>query len=183
MSYRAAAAGDARAVAALHADSWRRFYRGAYADAFLDGDVLTDRLAVWSRRLAASGADAVTIVAEVDGAIAGFVHVALDEDERWGSLLDNLHVGHAHQRLGIGSGLIVRAARAVADRAATNAMYLWVLEQNDAAQAFYAAHGGRCAERADVDPPGGVPGRINGRPAKLRYCWADVADMPGAVAT
>jgi hypothetical protein len=27
----------------LHADSWRRHYRGAYADAFLDGDVLADR--------------------------------------------------------------------------------------------------------------------------------------------
>ena len=30
---------DANAIAALHADSWRRHYRGAYSDAFLDGDV------------------------------------------------------------------------------------------------------------------------------------------------
>src|SRR6188768_3459087 len=43
---RPATAGDAGQIAALHADSWRRHYRGAYSDAFLDGDVLTDRLRV-----------------------------------------------------------------------------------------------------------------------------------------
>jgi hypothetical protein len=25
---------------------------------------------------------------------AGFVHVVFDEDDRWGSLIDNLHVAH-----------------------------------------------------------------------------------------
>lgn len=39
---------DAETIAALHADSWRRHYRGAYSDAFLDGDVISDRLAVWA---------------------------------------------------------------------------------------------------------------------------------------
>ena len=31
---------DIEAIAALHTDSWRRHYRGAYSDAFLDGDII-----------------------------------------------------------------------------------------------------------------------------------------------
>ena len=71
VSFRVAAAADADSVAALHADSWRRHYRGAYADAFLDGDVLADRRTIWSRLLAAPGSDRITIVADQDGCQAG----------------------------------------------------------------------------------------------------------------
>jgi ribosomal protein S18 acetylase RimI-like enzyme len=176
VSFRAEAAADADSIAALHADSWRRYYRGAYADAFLDGDILADRQTVWSRRLAMLGPDNITVIAEADAEIAGFVHLVLDDDERWGSLVDNLHVTHTRQRHGIGSALITRAAHAVIDGGTTDSMYLWVLEQNTAAQAFYSAHDGRSVERAFVESPGGVPGRLNGRPAKLRYVWPDVRD-------
>jgi ribosomal protein S18 acetylase RimI-like enzyme len=181
LSFRAATAADADAVAGLHADSWRRFYRGAYADAFMDRDALADRRAVWSERLASQGSEAVTILAEADGEaeLAAFVHLVLDADERWGSLIDNLHVGHRHHRRGIGSALLAHAAQATVDRGATPAMYLWVLEQNRAAQAFYAAHGGGCAERDLVPSPGGVCGRLNGRPARLRYVWPDAGVLLG----
>jgi ribosomal protein S18 acetylase RimI-like enzyme len=177
VSFRSATAADADSVAALNTDSWRRYYRGAYADAFLDGDVLADRRMDWSRRLTMQGSDTITILAKADAEIAGFVHLVLDDDERWGSLVDNLHVAHARQRHGIGSALITRAAQAVVARGTTDWMYLWVLAQNTAAQAFYAAHNGRSAERAFVESPGGVPGRLNGRPAKLRYVWRDARDL------
>jgi hypothetical protein len=68
---------DASAVAALHADSWRRHYRGAYADSYLDGDLEIDRLAVWSQRLGQPSPWARTIVARADGELVGFVHVVL----------------------------------------------------------------------------------------------------------
>jgi hypothetical protein len=55
---------DARAVADLHADSWRRHYRGAYPDAFLDGDVVADRLALWTDRLREPDRQRCTILAE-----------------------------------------------------------------------------------------------------------------------
>ncbi len=195
--FRRAGAADADTVAGLHAESWRRHYRGAYADAFLDGDVLTDRRQVWSDRLSAARAGAVTsstvtssavtsstvtsstvtVLAEVDGAPAGFVHVAIDDDAQWGSLLDNLHVAHGRQRRGIGSALLSYAAHSITQLSATDAMYLWVLEQNTAAQAFYTAHGGKPAERVLVQPPGGVPERLNGQPAKLRYVWSTVQSL------
>lgn len=103
------------------------------------------------------------------------MHVIFDDDERWGSLVDNLHVAPDRQRSGIGRALMSRAAEAVTERANGRSMYLWVLEQNIAAQRFYQAVGGRCVEKAAVPPPGGVPGRLNGTPHGLRYVWPDAA--------
>lgn len=174
LRFRAGGAGDAGAVAGLHADSWRRHYRGAYADGFLDGDVVADRRAVWEARLAAPERTA-TILAEDGGVLVGFVHVVLDCDDRWGSLVDNLHVTHDRQRSGIGTGLLGRAAGAVVGQAAGPAMHLWVLEQNAAAQGFYRALGGSPVETAMVKPPGGVPGRLNGSPRCLRMAWHDAS--------
>ena len=70
------------------------------------------------------------------------------------------------------------AAQAAADGAAARSMYLWVLEQNVAAQAFYAARGGRSVGGALVESPGSVPGRLSGRPLKLRYAWQDARAIP-----
>ena len=175
---RAAGPDDAQRVALLHAQSWRRHYRGAYSDAFLDGDVAADRLAVWSSRLAAAGGSATAVAEDRTGAV-GFVHVVFDEDGRWGSLLDNLHVAYAHQRTGIGTALLRWAAGAVAGQATGAALYLWVLEQNTSAQRFYRAHGGTPVEKAPVSPPGGVPERLTGSPAKLRMWWPDAASLAG----
>ncbi|MFW6690554.1 GNAT family N-acetyltransferase [Streptomyces sp. MAR4 CNX-425] len=171
--FRAAGAADAAAVAALHAASWRRHYRGAYADAFLDGDVVADREAVWSARLADAhdGGRRLTYVCEAGGAVVGFVHAVLDEHPRFGALVDNLHVGYGSQRRGVGSRLLRLAARGVAERAPASGLHLWVLEQNDRARAFYSALGGSRTERALVPPPGGDPARLAGSPACLRYVW------------
>jgi GNAT superfamily N-acetyltransferase len=175
LRFRSADAGDAEQIAVLHTDSWRRHYRGAYADSFLDGDITTDRRSVWSARLAAPAGTA-TILAELAGRPVGFVHVVLDHDPSWGSLVDNLHVAHGWQRNGIGAELLTRAAAAVTDRAAGNAMYLWVLEQNVAAQRFYRASAATCVETVLVSPPGGDPARLNGTPRKLRMTWSDATD-------
>ncbi|HTJ67106.1 MAG TPA: GNAT family N-acetyltransferase [Actinospica sp.] len=175
MEVREAGVDDAEQIASLHADSWRRFYRGAYSDSFLDGDVLSDRLAVWTARLAEPSHSATVLVEDSTG-LAAFVHVILDEDEQWGSLVDNLHVRHDRQRNGLGRVLLHRAAAAVADRAKQRGMYLWVLDQNDRAQRFYAAMGGERVENALVKPPNGAADRLAGTPEKVRIAWADVSD-------
>jgi GNAT superfamily N-acetyltransferase len=171
--FRSAGPPDASAVGALHADSWRRHYRGAYSDAFLDGDVVADRLTVWTERLGRPDGRSRTIVGEDESGLVGFVHVIFDEDATWGALLDNVHVARRHQRRGIGSDLLAQAADAVAARREPSGLYLWVLEQNVDAQAFYEARGARRVESARVASPGGVPGRLNGSPRKLRYVWDD----------
>jgi ribosomal protein S18 acetylase RimI-like enzyme len=172
LTIRHAGSEDTAAISALHADSWRRHYRGAYADAYLDGDVVGDRLEVWTQRLAAPDPTTVTLVAEEIGAFVGFVHVAFDADPHWGSLVDNLHVVWARKRGGIGTSLLSAAARAVVEHG-TGGLYLWVLEQNTAAQAFYGARGGMRADRRLVPAPGGVPERLIGAPVGLLYAWPD----------
>ena len=56
-------------------------------------------------------------------------------------------------------------------------LYLWVLEQNLAAQAFYRALGGVVVETGKVPDPGGVPGRLNGSPNCLRVAWPDASAL------
>jgi GNAT superfamily N-acetyltransferase len=170
--FRRASADDAEQIASLHADSWRRRYRGAYSDSFLDGDVTADRRSVWSARLAAT-TNSETVLAEYDGRMVGFIHVVFDDDPRWGSLVDNLHVVHDQCRKGIGTQLLGHAARAVIERATGLAIYLWVLQQNNSAQQFYRERGATCVETAVVSPPGGDPARLNGTPRKLRLVWPD----------
>jgi GNAT superfamily N-acetyltransferase len=170
--FRVAGAADATAIAALHTDSWRRHYRGVYSEGFLDGDVGEDRRTVWSERLAvATSETAYTVVAEDDHGLVGFTHVVFDADPEWGALLDNLHVRYASKRQGVGSELMAHSGQAARDRGA--ALYLWVLEQNLNARAFYEACGGTCVERAAVEPPGGMPGRLTGTHHKLRIAWPD----------
>src|SRR5438445_4676724 len=150
---RPAGLADAEDIAALHADSWRRHYRGAYSDLFLDGDVVADRLSTWRRRLERPDRPSWTVLALDGEDLVGFAHVVFEDDPTYGALLDNLHVTDARRRTGIGTRLFEEIAGAVASRGGSDALYLWVLEQNTAAQAFYEGKGGRCVERALVDPP------------------------------
>jgi ribosomal protein S18 acetylase RimI-like enzyme len=174
---RPARAEDAPAIAALHADSWRRHYRGAYSDSYLDGDVETERLAVWTTRLAGGGVPAETVVTVADETVVGFAHAIVDDDTRWGSLVENLHVSHDRQRDGLGRRLLQAVGTAAAGRSAAPAVYLWVLSQNTRAQRFYAAVGGECVEQTPCPPPGGVADRLTGSPTRLRFVWKDAADI------
>ena len=171
VSFRPTRPDDARAVAELHADSWRRHYRGAYSDAFLDHDAAGYLLPLWTERLGTPLPRARTILAEWHGRVAGLAHTLLDEDPTWGALLDNLHVAHGLKRCGIGTRLLTLTRQAVRDWSASSGLYLWVLEQNSDARAFYAAQGGVCVERDAAPPPGGDPARLTGQPMGLRYAW------------
>jgi hypothetical protein len=57
-------------------------------------------------------------------------------------------------------------AEAVLERG--TGLYLWVLELNVDARAFYEARRGTCVERVPVPPPGGVTSRLEGSPFGLR---------------
>lgn len=164
---------DAAGVAALHADSWRRNYRGAFSDAFLDGDVGADRLALWSARMERPAPGCTLVAEEATGALTGFVHVVFDDDPSWGALVDNLHVEHGAARRGTGRLLMGEAARRVLAHDPASGLYLWVLEQNATARAFYGALGGLIVQRRPAVAPGGVPGRLTGEPMALRCAWAD----------
>jgi GNAT superfamily N-acetyltransferase len=177
LRFRAACPGDAQAVAALHAGSWQRHYRGAFSDGFLDHDAAGYLLSLWIARLATPDPRSRTIVAERDGAVAGFAHTLLGHDATRGAFLDNLHVAYGLKRQGIGTRLLTRTAQAVLDWSSASGLYLWVLEQNSDARAFYTARGGACVERVQIPPPGGDPARLNGEPTSLIYAWCDPSQL------
>jgi GNAT superfamily N-acetyltransferase len=166
MRYREAGRTDASAIAAVHADSWRVAYRGALSDAFLDGDVLRDRLTVWEQRLAVPREDQLVVVAEDDAGIAGFACVYGADDPRWGTLLDNLHVRRERHQSGIGTRLIREAASWCRARYPTMGLYLWVVEQNAGARRFYERLGMSDREGDEWIPPGG------GLVRRRRYAWS-----------
>ena len=172
VTLRRATPGDVEGIALLHADSWRRNYRGAYRDSYLDGDVVSDRIGVWAERLSEPPAGFATTVAVDGGGVVGFAHTVFDEDPEWGALLDNLHVAHRLKGTGVGRHLMAETAASVLAARPRRGLYLWVLEQNTPAQGFYAARGGEHVGGRLAGPfPGG------GRSYALRYAWRDPSTL------
>jgi ribosomal protein S18 acetylase RimI-like enzyme len=171
ISYRRGGDPDAGAVARLHAESWRRTYRGIYPDAYLDGDLLGDRSVLWNERLRDGNPRRILILAESAAALTGFVCIYGAEDAAWGSLIDNLHVARNQQRTGVGRALMRAAAVALAGGYGELPVHLFALEKNTNARGFYDRLGGRNAGVEPHETPGG------GTTNACRYAW----DSPAAL--
>lgn len=146
MTIRPAKADDAGKVAALHTASWRNHYRGALSDHYLDGPIVAERLAVWQRRLERPREGQVTLLAESNGDLVGFVCFFLDNDRHLGTLIDNLHVTVERKGSGIGRALVRQAGVSMLHALPRRPAYLDVLESNHAARGFYERIGGTVAE-------------------------------------
>ncbi len=116
----------------------------------------------------------MTVVAEDDGWLRA---VVFDDEDRWGSLIDNLHITQDRRRTGIGTALLTFPAEADAERATGKSTYLYALEQNPAAQQLYPAFGGTCIENAMVSPPAAyppgstAPPTSSASPGPTPHCW------------
>lgn len=168
ITYRTAHSQDAKAIASLHAQSWQRHYRGIWSDAFLDGAVTENRQWVWQKRLQTPADNQHIIVAEQAGQIVGFVCVFAHENEKFGALLDNLHVSGELKGQGIGKELMRRAAAWVYEQGANTPMYLWVLVKNEGARRFYDHLGGDNYEMLSVQNPDSSFSNC------YRYVWWDL---------
>ena len=159
---------DSEAIAALHADSWRRTYRGILSDAFLDGDVFSERRLFWQRRLEDPASNQHVSVVECASGIGGFVCVRADDDPTWGGLIDNLHVAHDLHRRGFGRRLMHEAAAWLYRVQHGGGAYLWVYEANGNARAFYDRLGAVHVDTVLNDLVGG------GQAPGCRYAWPQV---------
>lgn len=163
---RAATLDDAPALARLHADSWRSAYRGILGDAYLDGDVHGERAAFWQRALASPPANQHVIVAQDGGELVGFVALYGDDDGKWGTRIEAVHVAPSRKRQGLGARLMAEAAAWCEAAHPSSGIYLHVLEPNGPAQRFYERLGGRNAES-------GVWKALDGGEVpELRIVWA-----------
>jgi GNAT superfamily N-acetyltransferase len=155
MLLRDATLDDACSIAAIHAASWRAFYRGALSDSYLDSDILPDRQQVWHSRLSVPHEDQKVVIALFDNEPRGFVCAFRDHDASWGTLVDNLHVAAAWHRNGLGTRLLSEVRGWAERRGSIAGIYLWVIQSNQRALAFYQAQGGRIAGEDSWSPPGG----------------------------
>jgi len=165
IEYRPAKTSDAEAIASLHARSWRENYRGAFHDAFLDGDLVGERLRVWRERLDHPPGNQLVQLAFEGASLVGFVCAYGAQHPQWGSLVDNLHVAHACKRNGIGSSLMRQAGAGLVPRYSDLGVYLWVLEVNSPARRFYERLGGQNAGVSTMETHGGAVVR------SCRYSW------------
>jgi GNAT superfamily N-acetyltransferase len=152
MLLRAAKIQDAMAVARVHVRSWQAAYRGLLPAEYLDGLKPEDR----AGRYVFENPDTAkpwTIVAEVDGLIAGFATTAPARDadvEGWGELYA-LYVDPDYWGRGIGAELM-KAARARLVELGFQQATLWVMKGNSRAERFYAIDGWEAdgRERSEV---------------------------------
>lgn len=166
LSLRPATAADAPLIAAMHAASWQATYRSLLPDAFLQREVGDERAAYWRARMEAPGGERrLVLIAERDDTHepVGFVCVEKQPDSPWGVLLDNLHALPAHQGIGVGKRLLC-AAQDWARAQGETQLYLYVLEGNAPAIAFYERQGWQYA--------GAEPDRMGGADiTALRYVY------------
>ncbi len=165
IEYRPAKPSDAESIASLHARSWRENYRGAFLDAFLDGDLPGERLRVWRERLERPPADQLVQLAVEGADLVGFVCAYGGHDPPWGSFVDNLHVAGAAKRTGVGSSLMRQVGAWLVPRYREMGVYLWVLESNASARRFYERLGGQNAGVSIMETHGGAMVR------SCRYIW------------
>lgn len=162
---------DYPAIAALHADSWRRTYRGIYSDTFLDHDLDRNRSALWQGRLSAPAANQHVTLAVEQEKLIGFACLYLDDDPAFGALLDNIHVSASFQKSGIGRLLMTNCVHLVAEKATVKTLYLWVFEANQNAINAYERLGGTRVETVLKINEDGSEARI------CRYVWNDLTSI------
>jgi GNAT superfamily N-acetyltransferase len=140
-----------------------------YSDEYLDGPVGKDRKKVWKKRFKRPADNQYVLLAIDDETLAGFVCAYGNEDERWGTLVDNLHVRPGMHRRGLGHKLLAASAKWSTEQYPDMPFHLWVLDGNANARAFYGHLGGEAVESQESEPPGG--GTILG----WRYVWRGTA--------
>jgi len=138
---RAAGPDDAGDIAALHVASWRWAYRGLLADGVLDALSVDDRAARWAELLADD--DVTVLVAERDGALAGFASAGASRDDdatQETGEVAAIYLAEAEAGSGLGRVLFARIQDELRSRGFVRAT-LWVLETNARARRFYEREG------------------------------------------
>jgi len=149
---------DILQISSLHIASWRAAYDGIIDATYLQTMDIARHAIMWQRAL---DADARILVAESEARVIGFANANRNE-------ITVLYIDPAHWRRGAGSLLLHRMLEDIAATEQAEA-WLWVLQGNTAARAFYESQGGRLQGSAPVKV--GLQTLV-----QVRYVWP----LPGA---
>jgi ribosomal protein S18 acetylase RimI-like enzyme len=138
MDVRRARLEEARAIAQVHAETWREAYEHVFGAERLASVTVDARLAQWERILAAGQSD--VFVAAADGLIVGFVSTGDSRDADAEAELFAIYVLPDAWGSGAGSALMRAGLEAMRLRASGDAV-LWVLDDNPRARRFYEREG------------------------------------------
>ena len=134
---------DADAVASIHVRSWQAAYRGLIDQEVLDALSIPERAANWRRIIAEPLPTGLGIhVAVRDGQILGWASFGSgrDDDGAADGEVYGIYADPEAWSTGVGHALLTAAEKRIAEAGHTRA-YLWVLDGNDRADAFYARQG------------------------------------------
>jgi GNAT superfamily N-acetyltransferase len=166
VTVRAAQPADAAGIARVHVAAWQKGYAGLLPASFLGGLSVAERTTRWQGILSVPADQrARTLVAERDGAVAGFASVgpSRDDDARPATgELWAIYVDPVQWASGVGHVLHLAAVDTMRSGGATSAT-LWVLQGNERATRFYERHGWTAEGASKTDWRGDV------RLDELRY--------------
>lgn len=143
ITYQPSIPSDCNNIAALHANSWQKNYRGVLDDNYLDNQVQQERLDVWIERFQRPTDNQHIITAKEDDKLVGFTCLYGGEHAKYGTYLDNLHVLNEAHGKGIGKELMKLAGQWSTKHYPTQGLYLFVFMANTPAIGFYERIGGK----------------------------------------
>ena len=142
MIIRAAMLADAYGIAQVHIASWQTTYAGLMPPEAIASRTLEDREAQWESSISRADPHQLILIA-VDGTkIVGFIHAGPERsgDPHYTSEIYSFYLLKEVQGQGLGTVLLTQAFEFL--QAHHKTALIWVLENNPA-ERFYAARGGR----------------------------------------
>jgi GNAT superfamily N-acetyltransferase len=152
MLIRSATVADAHGLAVVHVRSWQEAYRGLLPQDVLDNLSIAEREANWARIIAETPRGSQTLVVLDGDRLVGWASygAARDPDAVGTGELWGIYVHPDAWSTGVGHLLIGAVEEALRTDGHT-AAYLWVLEGNERAAAFYERHGWESDDGEKVD--------------------------------
>ena len=169
---RRADADDGAAINRVKVETWQSAYRGLLPDALLDGLDPEDGAAFRRRGLESLSPDRVAFVADLDGAVVGFVTGGRERSGAHHGYRGEIYAIYVTDRLqgqGVGRALLRAACAELVGRGLTPIL-IWTLYDNPRSRAWYEAQGGVVI--------GEKQGLFEGYPLhEVGYGWPDPAPL------
>lgn len=161
---------DAEDLAGVHVKAWRESYRGLLPDAFLNQMSEIAHARRFSRALLRLETNDIILAAGDRRGLVGYAAGGPSRKKVIGEAeISTLYVLKSAQGCGLGEGLLLDTARALAAQG-LKTLVISVLRDNLRARGFYEHLGGIADAPRDEPGPGGVV-------SEVAYRWADIGAL------